>query len=141
MKNMYLQIETYAMKGQQATSGNALKGQFALNGNALKGLRAHSPGQRPGEGEQAALALKGQKPKVGNIAFALTGRAYRRTTTQGAALGWELTGPSGRPCWELTGLSGRHCGIMPTVANVATDQRENNMFYSITISKRRNKNE
>jgi hypothetical protein len=42
------------------------------------------------------LALKGQKLYLVRYAFALSGRWLRTTSTQGDALGWELSGLSGR---------------------------------------------
>jgi hypothetical protein len=44
------------------------------------------------------FALKGQKHNVADSAFALSGRWLRTTLTQGVALGWGLSGLSGRLC-------------------------------------------
>jgi len=68
-----------------------------LRRNGLKGQKAASPGQRPGCKELSIFALKGQKLSCGIDAFALTGRWLRTTLTQGVALGWGLSGLSGRP--------------------------------------------
>ena len=83
----------------------------AMRSNGLKGQQALSPGQRPGYKDVGKFALrstygrllptgrkKGQKPFLVHYAFALSGRWLRTTFTQGAALGWELSGLSGRPC-------------------------------------------
>ena len=70
----------------------------ATRSNGLKGQQAPSPGQRPRYKEVRKVALKGQKHQVGWCAFALSGRRLRITFTQGAALGWELSGLSGRLC-------------------------------------------
>ena len=68
-----------APKGQKANS--LIMG--LLEGNiAPKGQQANSPGHRPGY-EDA-------------VRFALKGRRKHTTLTQGVALGWELTGLSGR---------------------------------------------
>jgi len=67
-----------------------------LDGNALKGQKAHSPGQRPGDLKRDNHALKGQKLNQCYMAFALTGRMYTPTITQGVALGWKLFALSGR---------------------------------------------
>jgi hypothetical protein len=64
--------------------------------NGLKGQKALSPGQRPGCKEGSRFALKGQKLTCSISAFALTGRWLRTTLTQGVALGWWLSGLSGR---------------------------------------------
>ena len=69
-----------------------------LRRNGLKGQKALSPGQRPGCKEGSRFALKGQKLSYGIVAFALTGRWLRTTLTQGGALGWGLSGLSGRLC-------------------------------------------
>ena len=82
--------------------------------NGLKGQRANSPGplgderrrfrseaekERPGyRRDVGKFALKGQKTTCCIDAFALTGRWLRVTFTQGDALGWELSGLSGRLC-------------------------------------------
>ena len=67
-----------------------------LRRNGLKGQKATSLGQRPGCKEGSRFALKGQKLSCGIVAFALTGRWLRTTLTQGVALGWWLSGLSGR---------------------------------------------
>jgi len=64
--------------------------------NGLKGQKAYSPGHRPGYAGTNKLALKGQKPYLFQYAFALTGRWLRTSITQGDALGWELSGLTGR---------------------------------------------
>ena len=64
--------------------------------SAPKGQKANSPGHRPGYKDVIRFALKGQKPCLVFHAFALTGRRMHTTLTQGVALGWELTGLSGR---------------------------------------------
>ena len=69
-----------------------------MRSNGLKGQQALSPGQRPGYKEMGKSALKGQKPFLVHYAFALSGRWMHTTFTQGAALGWELSGLSGRLC-------------------------------------------
>ena len=66
--------------------------------NGLKGQEALSPGHRPGYKEVGKYALKGQKRTYRLDAFALTGRRLRTTFTQGDALGWGLSGLSGRLC-------------------------------------------
>ena len=68
-----------------------------LRRNGLKGQKAISPGQRPGCKKVGIFALKGQKHYIADSAFALTGRWLRTTLTQGVALGWGLSGLSGRP--------------------------------------------
>jgi hypothetical protein len=70
----------------------------AKRSNGLKGQRAPSPGHRPGYREVWKFALKGQKLKYDRKAFAPSGRRLRTTFTQGFALGWELSGLSGRFC-------------------------------------------
>ena len=70
----------------------------ATRSNGLKGQQALSPGQRPGYKEAGESALKGQKRPHARKAFALSGRRLRTTITQGAALGLELSGLSGRLC-------------------------------------------
>ena len=101
--------------------------------NGLKGQQAHSPGQRPGYGERVIVALKGQKPWTEAMppthSFALTGRGCALMPTQGAALGYGLSGLSGRICralgtncptqgaalgYGLSGLSGRICRALGT---------------------------
>ena len=67
-----------------------------LLNSAPKGQKANSPGHRPGYKDVIRFALKGQKPYLAFHAFALTGRRLRTTFTQGVALGWMLTGLSGR---------------------------------------------
>ena len=67
-----------------------------LLNSAPKGQNANSPGHRPGYKDMVRLALKGQKPYLVLHAFALTGRKLQTIFTQGAALGWKLTGLSGR---------------------------------------------
>jgi len=67
-----------------------------LRRNGLKGQKALSPGQRPGYKGAGKFALKGQKLYLVHSAFALSGRWLRVTFTQGDALGWELSGLSGR---------------------------------------------
>jgi len=67
-----------------------------LRRNGLKGQQALSPGHRPGYKGMGKLALKGQKLYLVRYAFALSGRWLRTTSTQGDALGWELSGLSGR---------------------------------------------
>ena len=67
-----------------------------LRRNGLKGQKALSPGHRPGCKEVSIFALKGQKLTCSIHAFALTGRWLRTTLTQGVALGWGLSGLSGR---------------------------------------------
>ena len=67
-----------------------------LLNSAPKGQKANSPGHRPGYRDMVRLALKGQKPYLVFHAFALTGRKLQTIFTQGVALGWELTGLSGR---------------------------------------------
>jgi hypothetical protein len=44
------------------------------------------------------FALKGQKPIYRIVAFALSGRWLRTALTQGDALGYGLSGLSGRLC-------------------------------------------
>ena len=46
--------------------------------------------------DRGKFALKGQKPYLVHYAFALSGRWLRTAVTQGAALGYLLTGLSGR---------------------------------------------
>ena len=67
-----------------------------LLNSAPKGQKANSPGHRPGYKDAVRFALKGQKPYHVFHAFALTGRRKHTTLTQGVALGWGLTGLSGR---------------------------------------------
>jgi len=69
-----------------------------LLNSAPKGQKANSPGHRPGDKDLIRFALKGQKPYLAFRAFALTGRRLRTAFTQGVALGWGLTGLSGRIC-------------------------------------------
>jgi len=69
-----------------------------LRGNGLKGQKALSPGHRPGYKDVGKLALKGQKLYLFHYTFALSGRWLRTTFTQGDALGWVLSGFSGRLC-------------------------------------------
>ena len=80
---------------------NIIHSSFASNEtmrrNGLKGQKALSPGQRPGCKGMSIFALKGQKHNVADSAFALSGRWLRTTLTQGVALGWGLSGLSGRP--------------------------------------------
>ena len=67
-----------------------------LLNSAPKGQKANSPGHRPGDKDLIRFALKGQKPYLVFHAYVLTGRRLRTTFTQGVALGWGLTGLSGR---------------------------------------------
>jgi hypothetical protein len=76
----------------------------ASNRNGLKGQKVLSPGQRPGYKDEGKLALKGQKPSLCYNAFSLTGRWLHTTITQGVALGYELSGLSGRFA-ELAGVN------------------------------------
>ena len=92
--------------------------EYTLN-NAPKGQDANSPGHRPGYRDMVRIALKGQKPYHVFHAFALTGRKLRTTFTQGVALGWELTGLSGR-IYKLAKLE-----IITTLVNLlATSMRK-----------------
>ena len=84
------------MRSRSATEGDAFVKEWRKNG--LKGQQALSPGQRPGYKEMGKYALKGQKPNLVHNAFALSGRWLHATFTQGDALGWELSGLSGRTC-------------------------------------------
>ncbi|MBR1933571.1 MAG: hypothetical protein IJ841_07785 [Prevotella sp.] len=84
----------------------------ATHSNGLKGQKAPSPGQRPGYKGVCEYALKGQKHTYRIHAFALSGRSLCNPFTQGAALGWELSGLSGRLCGSKRQRSsiGRLCG-------------------------------
>ena len=64
--------------------------------NGLKGQKAGSPGQRPGWSDGGKYALKGQKHWYSDNAFALSGRWLHSPITQGVALGYLLSGLSGR---------------------------------------------
>jgi hypothetical protein len=84
-------MKTLRRNGLRSTYGRLLpKGR-------KKGQQALSPGHRPGYKGTGKFALKGQKLYLVHDAFALSGRWLRTAPTQGAALGWELTGLSGRP--------------------------------------------
>ena len=62
----------------------------------LKGQKALSPGHRPGYNDEGKLALKGQKPFLSIMLLPLAGCWLHTTFTQGVALGYVLSGLSGR---------------------------------------------
>jgi hypothetical protein len=70
--------------------------KFKLRKDGLKGQKAPSPGHRPGLMWCADNALQGQKHYLLRYSFALSGRIYSPPCTQGAALGYLLSGLSGR---------------------------------------------